>query len=407
DIDIDSANLKSLLRHRRDDLVRLCEVNEIETEGAATKKKLAQALLEWASTAGSASSSSSASTERDVPVTRRPTHHTAGRRRSQVLMPPPDPPLLFRDNLHISEVPATPPASNHAKEKTEDDIELDLDSLGLTDKEIKPEKIQKMEKIGSGGFKDVFLGKYHGRKVAIAEFRGQLSAMDIKELKLLREFNHPNVVKFYGVSIPADSRSTPVMIISELCPNGDLFDFIRNTPPPPLRSVLLMMRDIARGIEYLHLHTPSIIHRDCKSSNILITAKNTAKITDFGLAKVKQSTRSMVRSLVGTVNWQAPELWVPHPKYDYKVDVFSCAMVYWEMLQWHQTKKNYPWEGMNEHAIYDVVGRKGQRPSMHGMRKLWCPEIVELIEHMWQQDPRDRPTISHVVSELDSILTMY
>jgi serine/threonine protein kinase len=139
-----------------------------------------------------------------------------------------------------------------------------------------------------------------------------------------------------------------------------------------------MMLDIARGVEYLHLRKPSVIHRDCKSSNILITSRGVAKIADFGLAKVKQSTRSMVRSLVGTVNWQAPELWHAHPKYNHKVDVFSCAMVYWEMLQWHSSNPKFPWEvcvysfltictlipflqGMNEHAIYDVVGAKRQR----------------------------------------------
>jgi serine/threonine protein kinase len=121
------------------------------------------------------------------------------------------------------------------------------------------------------------------------------------------------------------------------------------------------MRDIAKGLEYLHLCNPSIIHRDCKSSNILITSKGVAKIADFGLAKVKQSTRSMVRSLVGTVNWQAPELWHAHPKYNHKVDVFSCAMVFWETLQWHQSTKKFPWEGMNEHAIYEAVGSKRQR----------------------------------------------
>lgn len=121
------------------------------------------------------------------------------------------------------------------------------------------------------------------------------------------------------------------------------------------------MLDIARGLEYLHLRKPSVIHRDCKSSNILITSKGVAKITDFGLAKVKESTRSMVRSVVGTVNWQAPELWHPHPKYNHKVDVFSCAMVYWEVLQWYNPNKKYPWEGMNEHAIYDAVGAKRQR----------------------------------------------
>lgn len=104
------------------------------------------------------------------------------------------------------------------------------------------------------------------------------------------------------------------------------------------------MLDVARGMEYLHMRKPSVIHRDCKSSNILITSRGTAKIADFGLAKVKQSTRSMVRSLVGTVNWQAPELWHAHPKYNHKVDVFSCAMVYWEMFQWHVPNKKFPWE---------------------------------------------------------------
>lgn len=72
-------------------------------------------------------------------------------------MPPPElTPLLYRDHsqIHISHVPATPPISDHAQEKVQDDIELDLESLGLTDMEIKPEKIQKMEKIGSGGFKE-------------------------------------------------------------------------------------------------------------------------------------------------------------------------------------------------------------------------------------------------------------
>ncbi|KAF8328357.1 kinase-like domain-containing protein [Cantharellus anzutake] len=340
------------------------------------------------------SSSSGASTERPSSGRKVP-------RRNKASIP-----VLLRGGarVHVSPRPPTiVPESKKGKDK-EEDIELDLGSLGLVDREIPPNEIVKLEKIGSGGFKDVYIGKYRNRKVAIAEFRDALNAMDIKELKLLHEFDHPNVVHFYGVSIPEDTRSSPVMIISELCPNGDLFDYIRNVPAPSLRRVLSLMLDIARGLEYLHLRNPSVIHRDCKSSNILITSKISAKITDFGLAKVKQSTRSMVRSLVGTVNWQAPELWSPHPKYDHKVDVFSCAMVYWEMLQWHNPKKTYPWEGMNEHAIYDVVGTKRQRPSVAGLRKQWCPEIVDLMERMWSQDSRDRPFITHVVQEIEKIM---
>ena len=90
----------------------------------------------------------------------------------------------------------------------------------MEDREIPLEKLTKLEKIGSGGFKDVYIGKFKGRKIAISEFRGGLSAseryssflfteqnlqaltlisVDIKELKLLGAFNHPNIVRFVGV----------------------------------------------------------------------------------------------------------------------------------------------------------------------------------------------------------------
>jgi serine/threonine protein kinase len=52
------------------------------------------------------------------------------------------------------------------------------------------------------------------------------------------------------------------MLISELCENGDLYDYIRNVPPPPLKRTLRLMLDIAKGLEYLHMRSPSIIHRD-------------------------------------------------------------------------------------------------------------------------------------------------
>ena len=80
---------------------------------------------------------------------------------------------------------------------------------------------------------------------------------------------------------------------------------------------------------------------------------------------------------------------------------------------------------MNEHAIYEAVGQKRQRyvscfltsscvfnnfqrrPSVSGLRKQWCPEIVDLIERMWAQDPSDRPGIVEVVEELQRIVKLY
>jgi hypothetical protein len=284
-------------------------------------------------------------------------------------------PLLMRPDHSAS--PEKPQTPEHSKEheQQEDVNTLDLESLHLQDKEIQPDKLTRLERIGSGGFKvrrgpplactnsltrapppqDVYKGKFRNRTIAICDIRGHLTDMDIKELGLLRDLRHENIVHFIGVSIPKQPSPIPVMIITELCANGDLFDYIRKTDPPPFTAMLEILLGLSRGIEYLHLRKPTIIHRDIKSSNVLITHDGVAKIADFGLARIKTSTKSMIRSLVGTVNWQAPELWSPHPRYNEKVDVYSAGLVFWEVLQWHQAVKRYPFEGQNEHVRTNIL----------------------------------------------------
>jgi mitogen-activated protein kinase kinase kinase 13 len=81
---------------------------------------------------------------------------------------------------------------------------------------------------------------------------------------------------------------------------------------------------------------------------------------------------------------------------------------------------------MNEHAIYEAVGTKRQRcvditipqicmylrapnsrPTMSGLRKQWCPEIVDLVERMWSQEHQDRPTMTEAVTELEELVRNY
>lgn len=332
-----------------------------------------------------------------------------------------DQPLLLRarGKAASSDKLPTPPLTSNNDEanppQAGDGVDelngLDLESLNLTDKEIHPFKLEKLEKIGSGGFKDVYVGKYRisktrVNKVAIADIRDQLTEMDMKELSLLRDLRHENIVRFIGVSIPEDPRHVPCMIVSELCSNGDLFDYIRNTPAPCDAEVFRILLETARGLEYLHTRTPAIIHRDCKSTNVLITRRKTAKINDFGLARVKNTSRSMMKSLVGTVNWQAVELWVPKPHYNEKVDVWSAAMTFWEALQWHQPEKKYPFQGMNEHQIYQDVGQKRQRPYTGFIRRQFGGEIVDLLDRMWDQTPKNRPTMTEVCNELEALIQM-
>ena len=170
-VDLTVATAKTLVRLRRDDLVRLCETRDIDASG--TKPQLAEALLQWRDkhcSEATSSAPSSTGTARPPSTARAPRRR---RTRSKSGSGSATPPVLLRSHhVHMDE-PRTPPLSG--KKDGEGDVELDLESLGLDDREIPPEKLTKLEKIGSGGFKDVFIGKFKGRRVAIAEFRGQLS----------------------------------------------------------------------------------------------------------------------------------------------------------------------------------------------------------------------------------------
>lgn len=169
-VDLTVATAKTLVRMRRDDLVRLCETRELDAIG--TKPQLAEALLQWRDHQCSETNSSPSSTG-----TARPPSTARPRTRRHTRSSSKTPPVLLRSGRTHLDEPRTPPLSPHNKEN-EPEFELDLGSLGLDDREIPPEKLTKLEKIGSGGFKDVFIGKFRGRRVALAEFRGQLNASE-------------------------------------------------------------------------------------------------------------------------------------------------------------------------------------------------------------------------------------
>lgn len=154
----------------------MCESRDLEISG--TKPQLAEALLQWRDKNCGDTASSPSSTG-----TARPPSTTRPRRRNTRSSDAPTPPVLERsDRVHLDE-PRTPPLTSQ-NEEAEPELELDLESLGLDDREIPADKITKLSKIGSGGFKDVFIGRYRGKKVAIAEFRGQLSASESLHLIL-------------------------------------------------------------------------------------------------------------------------------------------------------------------------------------------------------------------------------
>lgn len=214
-VDLTVATKKTLLRMRRDNLVRMCETRDLDVAG--TKPQLARSLLQWRDQrTHDFSSPSSTGTVRPPSTARR---HGSGRRKTKSRSQSRTPPVLMRSHRVHQDEPRTPPMLGENTTQVEPELELDLESLGLEDREIPPDKLTKLEKIGSGGFKDVFIGKFKGRRVAIAEFRDQLNSsmssflsmrisrcehafvVDIKELKLLGGFDHPNIVRFVSIFV--------------------------------------------------------------------------------------------------------------------------------------------------------------------------------------------------------------
>ncbi|GJJ71991.1 hypothetical protein EMPS_04348 [Entomortierella parvispora] len=268
--------------------------------------------------------------------------------------------------------------------------------------EISYDQLTVGRKLGSGGFKDCYAGTFKGEEVAIGELRIQnFSELDVKEMKheinVLKQLRHESIIRFIGVC----TNVRHLCIVTELCANGDLYDHMRKVRKPSFGRMIMIMHDIAMGCSYLHARRPSIIHRDMKSMNVLITSDERAKINDFGLARIRPRANASLHTQCGTPNWQAPEFWTPNPSYTEKVDVYACGLIFWEILSWAEL--GYPYHNLTEHQLYEAVRDKEVRPPLEKLRK-YPPSLLALIQDMWRKDPKKRPSMFYVVDRLADYL---
>lgn len=322
--------------------------------------------------------------------------------------------LEYKHNTRAVPAPSAPRL--HSRSSSMDDGYLSGDSRSLlnsqhlalmfldkAEDQVSFEKLIYGRKLGSGGFKDCYSGVFEGRPVAIGELRiSQFTENDIievrNEIDVLKQLRHENVTRFVGVC----TNPKHLCIVTELCENGDLFDYMRKTKKPGFSQMVMFMHDIALGISYLHTRRPSIIHRDMKSMNVLISADSRAKINDFGLARIRPRANTSIHTQVGTPNWQAPEFWTAKPSYTEKVDVYACGLIYWEILGWGEL--GFPFQNMTEHVLYEQVRDNNHRPPMDKLVTNYPRNLLDLIGGMWAKDPRSRPSMTYVLEQLAKFL---
>ncbi|CAH9064591.1 unnamed protein product [Cuscuta epithymum] len=194
---------------------------------------------------------------------------------------------------------------------------------------------QESEILGGGGFGAVYKGKVEDNfYVAVKRLvvGGQDSIQTFEtEKEVLSAIQHPNIISLLGYSIHAETR----LLVYELMPNGSLESQLHGPSQGSALTWNLRMKialDTARGLEYLHEYCkPKVIHRDLKSSNILLDANFNAKLSDFGLAvRHKAHNKSNIK-LSGTVGYVAPEYLLDGILTD-KSDVYGFGVVLLELL---------------------------------------------------------------------------
>ncbi|PHH67886.1 hypothetical protein CDD82_1031 [Ophiocordyceps australis] len=225
--------------------------------------------------------------------------------------------------------------------------------------------------IGQGSFGSVYLALHAvtGELLAVKQVEspapGANSQSDARkksmiealkrEISLLRDLRHANIVQYLGCSSSADKLN----IFLEYVPGGSVQTMLNSYGALPEPLVRSFVRQILTGLSYLH--NRDIIHRDIKGANILVDNKGTIKISDFGISKKLEASNILSGannnrhrpSLQGSVFWMAPEV-VKQTSYTRKADIWSLGCLVVEMMT-----GNHPFPDCSQlQAIFKIGGGK-------------------------------------------------
>src|SRR4051812_39816708 len=255
--------------------------------------------------------------------------------------------------------------------------------------------------LGEGGRKRVYLAHdtMLDRDVAIGIVKTSGLDEDAR-VRVTREAqsmarlgDHPHVVTVHDIG---EENGDPY-IVSQFMAGGSLDDLIEKQPEKRLdiETALQIADGVTKALEYAHER--GVVHRDLKPANVFLTEDGTAKLGDFGLAfSMERSRVTQTGMIVGTVSYMAPEQALgQHP--DAKSDLYSLGALLYEMAT-----------GRPPFVGDDVVSVISQHQRAEPVKPSWHaddlpPELEQLIMHLLEKRPADRPTATEAIQRLAQI----
>jgi serine/threonine-protein kinase len=252
------------------------------------------------------------------------------------------------------------------------------------------------KELGSGAMGTVYRAKHKesGERVAVKLMSPALGTSEqararfMRELEILKQLNHPNIVRYKG---SGRYHGQPFFIMEYV--KGDSLDRVMERRDRlTWEEIVEMGTQLCAALQ--HAHDKGIIHRDLKPSNIMVLQDGTVKLTDFGIAKDTDVTAlTAANSTVGTAAYMSPEQCKGARDITHKSDLYSLGIVFYELLTGRKPfTAETPLEMFTKHAK-----EKFAPPSQ------WTPEcppwLNTLICQLMEKQPEGRPLNADTVAQ--------
>ena len=271
----------------------------------------------------------------------------------------------------------------------------------------KPTSLKIKEEICRGAYGSVHFGELEERPVAVKRIhrllleaaRGQGDFEQVmtdfkRECQLLERLDHPHVVDFRGAFYD-ETTDEPLLVMERMREN--LREFLeRNRKDLSQQRQRVICLEIARGLRFLHTHTPPIVHRDLTDKNVMLGKDGLVKIGDLGQSRLKGSNADYFSTAQpGAIPFMSPEALEEQSHYNEKLDIFSLGVLMLEVATQQPPRVRLVGIGRDK----EIVRRREDLSNLEENHPL-KPLILSCLE----DDPKERPDIVTVHTQLQAIV---